>query len=104
VRAGQDRPDPVWDAGAAHAVKPTTMGIFSNFRGNLFEIFWRENSCKQKISGPNAQKSIRPEGRLRPANFFDPVHRCHVPEPALAGCLTVCPNPSDLKPIRTLHF
>ena len=29
-------------------VKPATTGTFSRFRGDLFEIFWRERSYKHK--------------------------------------------------------
>jgi len=62
VRAERDRPDPSWDAGAAFIVKSVSAGTFSNFRGDLFGIFWRESSYKAKMFRANAQKKY-PAGR-----------------------------------------
>ena len=69
VRAKRDRPDQFWAACTTLVVKPATKGTFSNFRGDLFEIFWRESSYKRKISGPNAQKKV--SGRQ--GSYFPPT-------------------------------
>jgi hypothetical protein len=54
VRPAHDRPDQFWEACTTIVVKPATRGNFSNFRGNLFRIFWRESSYRQKKSRHDA--------------------------------------------------